>query len=202
MPYSRAWAFNRGAREARGNVLVFHDNDILAPAGYGAQVARLLEDGWEVMRLMRFLFYLGGLDTRRAFADGRLPDRWSPEAIRQNCDGGSLAVARDAYFAMGGHDEGFLGWGGEDNEFLERCRTRQAWTYGFLPFAHLDHPRHDPAVVGRETLRRLERVRKIAPEARVAALAARPFGHPDGPRPLLTPRCWRTFDARAIGGWK
>ena len=29
MPYSRAWAFNVGARAGRGEVLVFHDNDML-----------------------------------------------------------------------------------------------------------------------------------------------------------------------------
>src|SRR5262249_15221595 len=31
LPYSRSWAFNVGARQARGEVLIFHDNDLLAP---------------------------------------------------------------------------------------------------------------------------------------------------------------------------
>src|SRR5579871_375196 len=36
MPYSRSWAFNVGARAARGRYLVFHDNDVVVPTHYAA----------------------------------------------------------------------------------------------------------------------------------------------------------------------
>lgn len=143
MEYSRSWAFNRGAREARGGVVVFHDNDILAPAGYAAELKRLALEGAQVMRLMRFLFYLDETSTRRLVnAEGTGADLLgaaTPEVIRQNCQGGTLAVEREAYFGIGGHDERFLGWGGEDNEFYDRCRLLRLHEWGYLPFVHLWH---------------------------------------------------------------
>ncbi len=58
----------------------------------------------------------------------------------QNAEaGGSIALSRDAFHAIGGYDESFVGWGGEDNEFWERAQTRRVWPYGYLPFVHLWH---------------------------------------------------------------
>ena len=95
------------------------------------------------MRLMRFLFYLGPGDTERFLLEKNAPGRRlrdsSPEMVRQNCQGGTIAVERAAYFHLGGHDEGFTGWGGEDNEFFDRCRLLRFHPWGYLPFVHLWH---------------------------------------------------------------
>jgi len=53
--------------------------------------------------------------------------------------GGSIAIARDKYWQIGGFDEAFIGWGGEDNEFWERAQTLKVWNYGYLPMVHLWH---------------------------------------------------------------
>ena len=135
--YSRSWAFNAGARQARGDILVFHDNDTLVPAAYGREIARLMARGYQAARLQRFVFYLGGQDTKAFFAAGRLPASTAPEYCRQNCEGVTLAVERQAYFDVGGHDEAFLGWGGEDNEMFDRLRTMRslrAWVFADGPF--------------------------------------------------------------------
>ncbi|MDP2324508.1 MAG: galactosyltransferase-related protein, partial [Gammaproteobacteria bacterium] len=174
MPYSRSWAFNRGAEEARGRVVVLHDNDILAPAGYAAEIVRLAVEGFEAMRLMRFLFCLAQEATaeilRSPGSATRLLRNSSPEAIRQNCHGGTIAVTREAYFRIGGHDEGFVGWGGEDNEFFDRCRLLRFHPWGYLPFVHLWHcpqPEKSRPIGAQGRLRevmvvpREERVRKL-----------------------------------------
>ena len=70
MPYSRAWAFNAGVREARGSFVVLHDNDVLAPACYAAEVLRLGKAGFEAMRLQRFVFYLAEAATARVTTSG------------------------------------------------------------------------------------------------------------------------------------
>ena len=53
--------------------------------------------------------------------------------------GGSIAISRQTFFEIGGFDEAFLGWGGEDNEFWDRAQSRRVWPYAYLPFVHLWH---------------------------------------------------------------
>ena len=42
--------------------------------------------------------------------------------------------------AIGGFDEGFVDWGGEDDEFYDRCGLLGHCRSGYLPFLHLWHP--------------------------------------------------------------
>lgn len=140
MPYCRSWALNVGAREAKGRLLVLHDNDFLVPQVYASELIKESSKGSEVINLKRFIFYLSKEGTERIFAANGLLTKDAPERIVQNLEaGGSVAVSRDAYFAVGGFDESFIGWGGEDNEFWDRAQTRKVCPYGFLPLVHLWH---------------------------------------------------------------
>ena len=162
-PYNRAWAFNAGAREARGSVLVLHDNDMICPARYAAEAAERAREGWSFLELKRFLFYLDALDAR------------VPENVLQNAQGGSIAAARDAYFAIGGFDESFVGWGGEDNEFWERAETtKSVYAFGYLPFIHLWHaPQAGKQSADAPAVRRYHELKGIPPEERIRRLLER-----------------------------
>jgi N-terminal domain of galactosyltransferase len=179
MPYCRPWAFNVGARAARSEVLVLHDNDMLVPDDYCKEILTRFDDGYEVVNLKRFIFFLTEEQTRRVFSgNGSLTDE-APESIMQNSEGGgSIAVARDAYFAIGGFDEAFIGWGGEDNEFWQRAQTRQVWPYGCLPLVHLWHPaQHGKWEKTRPTTTLFEAKSAISPAERIAKLTACDFGN-------------------------
>lgn len=182
-PYSRAWAFNVGARAARGRLLVFHDNDMIVPRRYAAELRARWLEGYEVVNLKRFVFYLDESGTADVLAEGRTRRR--PLRVIQNLEGGgSLAVDRDAFFAIGGFDEAFVGWGGEDNEFWERAQVRAAWSWGYLPILHLHHPEQpEKRRRGRRTASLLDERSRIPPEARVAELTGRRFGRTEGPDP-------------------
>lgn len=140
MPYCRSWAFNIGVKQARASVLILHDNDMLVPADYAMQILARVRRGYEVVNLKRFIFYLMEKHARAIFdRRGSLLEE-APEAIVQNLEaGGSVAITREAYDCIGGMDESFIGWGGEDNEFWERAQTRKVWPYGCLPLVHLWH---------------------------------------------------------------
>ena len=186
MPYSRSWAFNAGAREAKGRLLVFHDNDVLAPESYAFELLRLAAEGFEAFRLQRFVFYLDEGSTA-SVVTGRGPGPLDlkglqPELVRQNCQGHTIAVTREAYFRIGGHDEAFLGWGGEDNEFYDRCRLLRFHPWGYLPFVHLWHAPQPGKSNPAGTLAHLEEVMAVPREERARRLAAFPIGSPDGPR--------------------
>ncbi len=140
MPYSRAWAFNVGARMAESALLVLHDNDMVVPADYGREIIERVREGYEVINLKRFIFYLTEAHSAAVLSGEESLSVRPPETVVQNLEaGGSLAITREAYFAIGGLDEAFVGWGGEDNEFWERAGTRRVWPHAYLPIVHLWH---------------------------------------------------------------
>lgn len=183
MPYSRSWAFNVGVRVARSSVLVLHDNDMLVPADYTAQILALINQGHEVINLKRFIFYLKEAHTQAVF-DGTasLIDE-ALDAIVQNLEaGGSVAISREAYERIGGMDESFIGWGGEDNEFWERAQTCKVWPYGCLPLVHLWHnsqsDKSNASAFGKKHYHELS---QIPVEVRISTLRNCPQGNRNGP---------------------
>ena len=140
MFYCRSWAFNVGARIAKSDILIFHDNDFLISQDYAKEVVRRIEQGYEVINLKRFLFYLSQIATQQFFDNGdSLIDKTLENIVQNSEAGGSIAISRDKYWQIGGFDETFIGWGGEDNEFWERAQTLKVWNYGYLPMVHLWH---------------------------------------------------------------
>jgi hypothetical protein len=190
MPYCRSWAFNVGAKEARGRILVLHDNDMLVPCDYAKALLSHFDAGFEVVNVKRFIFYLSQAHTA-AFLAGQagLGDA-APLAITQNLEaGGSVAITREAYTRIGGMDESFVGWGGEDNEFWERAAGLRVWPYGYLPIVHLWHA----AQPGKQapdspTLRHYQAQSALPAAQRIARLKEQTGGQASGPAG------WRTGD--------
>ena len=138
--WHKSWAYNVGALAARADILVCHDADILVPQDYGREILKYLCDGdKEVVHLQRFLFCLSRNDTETVTTCLSLADRCTPVRVRQNWKGGTLAIRRESFFRLGGFDERFVGWSGEDQEFYDRCRMLKGWRHGYLPFIHLWH---------------------------------------------------------------
>ena len=178
MPYSRAWAFNAGAHAARAEALVLHDNDMLVPMDYGKEVIARLEDGYEVINLKRFIFYLTEAHSAAVLSGDEALSTRPPETVVQNLEaGGSLAIAREAYFAIGGLDEAFVGWGGEDNEFWERAQTRRVWPYSYMPIVHLWHPAQPQKAEANNPNQQRYQERSLSPvETRIRELTMSNFG--------------------------
>lgn len=183
MPYARSWAFNVGAAHAQGKLLVLHDNDLLVPHDYAEHAAAIAAGGWEVVNLKRFIFFLGEAHTQRLLQSPDGIGDAPPQAIMQNAEGGgSIAITREAFDAIGGMDESFVGWGGEDNEFWERAATRRVWRHGFLPLVHLWHA----AQSGKQnadnpTMQRYRTLSALAPQERIEKLHRAARGAMQGP---------------------
>jgi hypothetical protein len=137
IPFNKCRALNLGAQLARGQVLLLLDADMLVPARYAAECARVLREV-EAARPARFLFCLDAESTQRSTQDGRLDETPGLESIIANTPM-PLAVRADTYRDIGGHDESYAGWGGEDSEFLDRLRTRSLSEGGWMPVLHLWH---------------------------------------------------------------
>ncbi len=183
MPYCRSWAFNIGAREARGQLLILHDNDLLVSADYAARSFERMNSGFALVNLKRFGFYLSEAHTQEVFAGNSTLTQVAPESVMQNMlGGGSIAIERAAFEQIGGMDEGFVGWGGEDNEFWERAQTLEVWPYGCLPLIHLWHPSQPGKYqTDNPTLARHRARSAIDPGLRIQELRSRTWGERSGP---------------------
>ncbi len=169
MPYNRGRAFNVGAAQARGRIVVLHDNDLLVPHRYAAELVRLAYAGYHAVKIYRYIFYLDRPTTGRLLAARDL-GKPGLDRIAHNNVGGSVALRTDAYFAIGGYDEAFVGWGFEDEEMFDRCRTVSCYAYGFLPLVHLDHDTQ-PADSQAPNLALLQQRRTIPAQERTLRLS-------------------------------
>ena len=169
--YCRSATFNAGAATARGPILILHDNDMLVPERYAAEVVSRVRQGWNFVDPKRFIFYVNEDDTRRFFGGGVLRREFAT-TVAQNLRGGSVAATAPAFFAIGGFDEDFVGWGGEDLEFWERASAYGgACAFGHLPLIHLWHPpQKGKAQPDAPSVERYSRVRSIPPAERIRRL--------------------------------
>jgi hypothetical protein len=172
IPFSRSRAFNAAAKLARAQCLIFHDGDLVVPRDYAARVLEFHKSGFEVINLKRIIFYLCERDTVSSLNERCIVVRETLEAAMQNAEGGgSVGMDRDAYSAIGGFDDGFVGWGGEDNEMWERAQTRKVYPYGYLPILHLWHEAQmERAKCQMNGVDRYMEVSNIPPSERIASL--------------------------------
>lgn len=138
--YNRAAAFNLGARLAKGDILLLHDNDMIVGIHYCRELVALAREGYEALNTKRYVFYLSKEVSGKGIQSPQEIKDSTPLYVVQNLEaGGSMAITKKAYFEIGGMDEDFVGWGGEDNEFWQRCSTLKRWIWGFSPVIHLWH---------------------------------------------------------------
>ena len=134
-PFSKAVACNEGVLASRSSVVALVDADTMVRSRAlltSAQLIRLSASAQPVAAIRPFgqLIDLDRDQSARVHDTGALPGegvgpgdmsrRWEHIPLA----GGILVIERSAYLDVGGMDEAFSGWGGEDDAFsriLERC---------------------------------------------------------------------------------
>jgi hypothetical protein len=176
--FNKSRAMNVGVAESRAPFVLLHDGDIVPPARYLCTIAAILRQGWDAVRPLRLIFHLDALATDRFVASGGTASLDAVDAVQQNNPGASTAVVKKIYELIGGHDEEFWGWGGEDLEFLDRLQTSRVFPGAFIPAVHLWHAAAPKKASGDRNNERLREVRALPVEIRIARLSSRPAEDP------------------------
>lgn len=160
IPFSKSAAINNAAKHAKGDVFVIYDADAYLPG-------RVIQHCAERIRFARAhgvrrwfvpyrkLFRLTEAASDRVLASDpcdpeRFPTPPNPEDVEDMAGSGHghlfgamvMVMPREAFFFVGGLDERFRGWGGEDVSFLRALDTlwaRHRNTHGQV--LHLWHPK-------------------------------------------------------------
>ena len=154
-PFNKSWGLNVGARASGGSVLLFGDADVIVPGGLSAAAALCAERG-QVVKPYRELVDLTPGESERVrqlggdaavARDAGAPRNRDGVGERLVLCGGWFAIRRDAFAALGGFDERFVGWGGEDDAMTLKVERVRLATYELDggPALHLWHPRAVPA---------------------------------------------------------
>jgi len=150
-PFNKSWGLNVGFRASRSPWLAFADADILL----GDVLPETLDyfaQGYQAVKPYRRLIDLDPEQSVRVRAGdfGWQPSRDDESdsgrdgiGERLSYAGGAFLVTRATFVALGGWDERFVGWGGEDDAMshrLERARV-PAIELDRRVALHLHHPR-------------------------------------------------------------
>lgn len=132
-PFNKSWGFNVGFRLSRQPWLAFGDADIIVGDALTAALEHLAQ-GHQIVKPYRRLLDLDARESQRVRAGDF---DWQPDAERAAahgrdaiCErivfaGGVFLITRAVFAALGGWDERFRGWGGEDDAMsyrIERAR--------------------------------------------------------------------------------
>lgn len=149
-PFNKSWGLNVGYRNSAHAWLAFADADLVLGAAL-ADALEHVDKGYWAIKPYRRLIDLDESESARVRGGefDFVPDR---NGVAPNRDGvgehivfagGVFLIARAAFVRLGGWDERFRGWGGEDDAFsyrLERARA-PALELDSRPAVHLAHPR-------------------------------------------------------------
>lgn len=135
-PFNRSAAINRAAAEAGAwDVAIVNDADCYVPH---AQLELAVRTESMTVAFDEYC-YLSQAGTEDVLAGGDL--RPAVEFSDSGLGASPFAITRDLWDRVGGFDEGFVGWGYEDNDF--------EWRVGNVdripgPMFHLWHPPAEP----------------------------------------------------------
>ena len=115
-PFSRGASINAGAESVSAETFVICDADLIVPE---RQLVQALGLGYEDGMVMPFseYRYLNKVDTDRVQKGAEPTLAMLPKFTVSNSVGGCCVIDSFAFWAVGGFDTRFRGWGGEDRAF-------------------------------------------------------------------------------------
>lgn len=161
-PFNRGASRNHAAAEADWDTALFLDADCLVDLAVIEQAFTRAEetdqlvlphdDYWRLSRVGSVKVG-GSPDYYRKSPEQarRLSDRMTVIEGKNRMPSGALVLTRSAFSAIGGYEEGFEGWGYEDNVFLKDAEASVGVERLPGRMMHLWHPRETGTIEVRES---------------------------------------------------
>lgn len=155
--FNKAWGLNVAARIARGSLLALADADLIVPRALPEAAGRCSLG--HAVKPYRSIVDLTAEESGRvragewSFAPPRAagaPPSREGHGEQIVFAGGLFVIHREAYLQLGGFDERFVGWGGEDDAMSVKLRRAGVALseIGDEPALHLWHPRSRESTLG------------------------------------------------------
>ena len=130
-PFNRSWAINMAAKIATGEILIVHDADMFLGIHELEDSIAQIHEGIEAVNPYDTLIDLNVDESAKLLSGSKQLDisRTNEDLDRQHIRhvlpfcGGIYIITRELYFAVGGMDERFQGWGAEDNAMEMRIEA-------------------------------------------------------------------------------
>lgn len=146
MPYNRSWAFNIALKYAQSPILVFGDSDLMMNPNEFIEGLKALQNHEMVSpyySVVDLTQQESGLDFNQILQINR-PGRGETDNQKINISGGIAMFRRDAISRIGGWNEDFIGWGGEDDFQTMKLKNFLSWTELKYRCYHLYHAKEQP----------------------------------------------------------
>lgn len=146
MPFNRSWGFNVGVKHAKADVVVLTDCDLIMDPFNFIEGLRLMSN-YECVSP-----YSSVVDLNVTESLGKLeeivkiqrPGRGETDNQKINICGGMTIFRKDAFLRIGGYNEDFVGWGGEDDFMAVKVKNFLSWHEIPGKCYHLFHEREAP----------------------------------------------------------
>jgi glycosyltransferase involved in cell wall biosynthesis len=163
-PYNRSWSFNIGLKHATTNIIVCGDSDLIMRPKDLITALKKTEE-FDMVNPYKSVIDLtpqeSNLPLNQIIEIDR-PGRGELDHQKTNICGGIAIFRKDALIKIGGWDENFWGWGGEDD--IQTIKTENFLSHTTMDYRSY-HLYHDRTMPNQELYKRnlmiLEKVSKF-----------------------------------------
>ena len=146
MPFNRSWGFNVGVRNANSDIVVLTDCDLIMDPYKFIEALNLVSQ-YECVSPYSSVVDLTAQESMNQLHDilsVNRPGRGETDNQKINICGGMTIFRKDAFLRIGGYNEDFIGWGGEDDYQAIKVKSLLTWHELQGRCYHLFHDRNAP----------------------------------------------------------
>jgi len=145
-PFNRSWAFNVGLKESNSEIVIFGDSDLICDVEQFNFSLKELETS-DCVSPYKSVLDLTKEESELDIEDWKKierPGRGETDNQKINLTGGIVLYKKSSILKIGGWDENFIGWGGEDD--WQSRKTILFLKFKEMPFRcyHLFHEKVVP----------------------------------------------------------
>ncbi len=146
LPFNKSWAFNVGTKHASTNAIIFGDSDLIMDPQDFINSIKLLEQYESVNPYSRVIDLNPDENSLPLDSLKRInrPGRGETDIQKVPIAGGIIMFRKDSIQKIGGWDQNFISWGGEDDWQSHKIKQLLTWTELPNRCYHLYHEKVKP----------------------------------------------------------